>query len=627
MADITQPTDYIPDNSSSSSSDSSGGLGALSGAASAPAMAASNPVGALSTLSLAQPTQLRAQLSQDDINKVKDTLMGRIRSQDQLDSAKAERKGALDDYQAAQRMPVNTMSLDRAQALGMSMNDKPWDIHSMIASGLKAATDLKAEQDKDTKDSAVAATKAGIDFGQKEEQSDDKMDEQAMQDLARIGAAQVRGSASANALKNNGYVTTRMGIYDYKTNPPTLVVPFDTIAQYQKESYKRAEQDANAQGMNFDSPAARQQYLDSRSKYYMNGFMSTHFPAGVMQSLNASAQAQQAATQGQPAAPAQNTSGDPYSAGPRTQITPAQQASLNGSQIAVLQEELKKTTDPAMQAELTREINKLQTKGTIAGVGPNNAGAAQSALVQPSATVPTNAAPAAGAVPAGVKIEQPEEKAGKVAESEATAKSRNAIAADWATQRINADADQNQIATLRNMRETGELNTGAGSSVLMKAGNILGAMGFNGQLVSKAANLSAANGILQGMVNNKLHTEHGTQTDSDEERFHRELDSINDPEQKFDFMMNMLQEQNERKSARGLMANSLQSAGQVRNTDLQSAWEKQRDSSFGPSMQTVDRHTVFRNQFIREAVKANAGKDPAAVQQWAAQQWLKLGAK
>lgn len=277
---VLDPNNYVPDPSDDQPLSSrwngqgpmlaaDGKIGALQSALSASTSPASGgqqtyPYSSSGGLSMAaRPVRPFDDNSAQDFAQ---TLQGRIRSPDQLNSAAAERRGALEQLMKANSGPDNTLPWTQNYLHGVA--SAPYFASGDMATsfGIKDASDNLVNSNVQTNQKNVQNALAKLKFLQGEDKSASDSEDKALTAGARVLATQARGATGAGALAAQlGIIKTKDGLYQAGEDGVHLIVPAGQNYTHLVEMATRsADQMMNSPQFQFSGTAEERLALRSK---------------------------------------------------------------------------------------------------------------------------------------------------------------------------------------------------------------------------------------------------------------------------------------------------------------------------------------------------------------------------
>lgn len=575
---INNPNEYVPPDTLPKSTIGKGGLSAM-------ADAAQGSPGAPKLLGGLQGERTQADLE--------DALFPRIRSMEQLDEARAARRGQLSGLQEAIRMPEDELDGFDYIVKGMMENDRGYDPRAGFRKGVAAALDAKKGKSKQKREAEILASKAGLDFEKAEGENDDQLETTALGNLRHLAKPVLArssgsgGSGSGNRFRwvpGTGYVDTQQldaaGTPKVVFGDPRLAVQVRQVARKSAEK----EVESNLHRITFQTSEEREQYIEARASEIADEVLGGATP----QAPGATPAARPSST---PAAPTGK-------AGKPTNV-PGWRSPIEGGRYEILTTELedaKKKGNKQDIAALEREIAALPDDEKIPGKAP----------VYP--------------------LETPDVQAGKTKTAEKLAESQ----VEYATKlRNDAETGMKVISAVNELKQL-KFDPGYFAKWKQKGGNLLEALGSNGPLARAAAQSGNAEAILQGLSNARISLEKGVQTKDDEARFKAEIAKITDPRQGYEYMLKYMTElANKNIEQYNTVEGYRKAKGNYDGADQ--AWQK-RTSQYGGLVKRYQGGFIGRSEFVDSIVNNPSNKsaykgDEAALRERAEREWAALGGK
>lgn len=604
--DINNPNDYVPepgamagDTVSDSSSDSSLPPSAVGkGGLSAIAIAARGSPGK------PNPPNLGGLVSAGGQAALEDTLTGRVRSTDQLASAKAERKGGLAKLQEALARPENTRSGIENIASGMAHNDRPWDVGNGFRQGVAGSMDANLAREKLARDSGIESAKAEMGFNSGEEKIDDGMENNALNNLSRL-ARPIRGAGGIGGggvrFKNvpgTGLVDTQS--VDENGVPRVVYADGKVLTEARTKALALATKEAESteNNLTFNSDAERKAWISTRADQYAGLMMANSIPGSVLN--------------GQPANPPGNTvPGAGAQQVPGGVNTGKIEGKLGTYDFNSLDKGTFAKMPPDMQKDLIATMTANGQDTSALTVKPGLAPVVQSDLA-----------------PDGSKrIAGPEEQKARITTADGVSKN---LVDGAAALKSTAETGQNMMNTVDELKQL-KFNPGAFAQWKQTGGSIADAFGVKGPLVDMANQSSNANALLQALSNARISLEKGVQTRDDEVRFKAELAKITDPRDAYNYMLTHMKELGQ-KAQDQYNFNEQYRRDHNQNYDgADQAWQQQNKDRSG----LVKRYqgsfmgrTEFINHMVSDPDNVKAyGGDTTKLQARAEKEWRNLGSK
>lgn len=614
MADILDANPFIPDTPSGggpmeAASDPVGALQAMSGTR-PPTSAAPVPAqGGLSTAS--KPFGTDAQRG------FQEALMARLRTPEQLQAARDERRGALETFQKANSAPMNDMSPAQRIMQGFMNDPNRSDAGVGFKAGVANAMNMAQKEQELARSANIENAQAGQKFLTGEEGIADKAEQTSLNNTSKI---------LAQRMKNGGFLNTARGVINTnnidENGQPQLVLPSAVGAKLTQAAIEQARKmaDSKALELNF------QQYPDpakARTDYIMQQADVLLKPAMAQMGLHPGVSQDLLRDYMQPSSG--SDSGDQSS-----QKKPAPGFLTNGfdeSKLTPEQQAYLKKTQPEAYANGLSAFSAAGripggTPAPIANVGPVAGQPAPAGT--PVANVgpfPTNRiVPAAlppGTTAAGTSAMQSLQKTG--------AEEYDNI------QKLAKDA-QLVNQTTQDLDNAPPTETGVLARLKMRTGNALEAVGLAPDMVKNATNLNIINTQLEQHIAQQLHNMKGAASSEDVDRYRKMMPSISDPVAVFKYN---LQHSRELALRQQEQADFYDQYGNQRMQDplskaapyqgARTAWSKQLEQ-MGPSFRTVvDKQgketQYFRSQAERDALARYPDADPVKVKEAFEKAW------
>lgn len=635
---INNPNDYVPDapdDSAPALPPSAIGKGGLS---------------AINIASRGSPQQPNGRLlgglqdfTQGDLENL---LMPRVRTTEQLNSSQDARRAQLKKLQDALMTPEDSGLSGIDYILqGMMNNDKPGQVMNGFQKGVAMGLSAKQARAKLEREAAIQAQKVGLDFDQNEEKNATQMDENAIGNLRSLAKPVLdHGSGTGNGRNNpfrwvpgTGYVDTSQ--LDENGIPKIVYKDSKTVVEARQKARNMAEKQAASQSQRipFENDTQRQEFINKRTDEIT--FQMLQGASIAPNEGNAVSKIDPKILDGLEAT---ESSGNPLAVNKETKALGAYQF-LPETVVMLHKNGYKFNPFDRDQSRAAAEylLNDLLTKN---GGDMNKALAAYGGFVSkdPSGYIakvkaaggiaqaaPGATAPAAPASPTGdLPIIQPQQQKAMNATSEAVAKMQ---AANVAKLRDEATAGQNMISTVQELKQL-KFTPGMFADWKKRGGNLMEALGNNGPLAKAAAQSGNAEALLQALSNARISLEHGVQTRDDEIRFQKEIASIKNPQEGYDYMLKHMQELgNKAQEKMNFYDNWRQQHGGVTYDGADQAWQ-QRNKQYGGMVKRYGGSFIGRSEFINAMMNDPAnlkayGGDKNKLQARAEAEWNKLGSK
>lgn len=639
MADINDSTPFIPDApelpSNAPAMAASGNLGGLQAALeahTAQPMQAQAPMGGLQSASSSsmRPFGPEAQKAYQD------AIMSRIRSPGQMQSAAAERKGALQKLQEANNAPLNDWSPSQFIAQGMAENNQPWDSGAGFRSGVANAMNADLAKQANKRNVGIENAGLGQKFGNSEEAIASKEDNAAMSDAAKLFAA--------SRLKNGGYMNVAgrglVNLNDVdESGTPKLVIDSPKIATLVAGAMDQARKIADSKSatgeLNFGTgPDAVQNKLNwikqtakSQVGVQLAGMgvnqsaLDDMFEGNAISSQSGASKfpMQPKVAPGSVVTPLPNGGSAVTPPGvPATDKPMLDPHSLSPQAVAYLQKNY-----PNEYAQSV--ANFAQKTPEDSAIRDTNIAATQQ--------IP-GAQPAAPQVPASAAI-LPIGASGNIAKSgEGVVSSGTEEYKQIQEQKI---AASRALQTTNDLSNLPPVDTSKFAGWKMAMGNTLDALGVGGALADKSADINKLNTMLENHVTTQmLLTNKGATGSEDVQRYRDQLASIRDPQAVYAFNVQHIRELAQRQmqqadvynqTVMNAVSNPDPAQRQFPMMNAQAAWQK-TNAELGPTFITVKgpdgKNTqYFRSKALADTLAANPGKDPAVVTEKFNAAWLK----
>jgi hypothetical protein len=614
---VLDPSEYIPDT-----------------VPTGPMQAANGQFGALQRAAGSSPHRQQV-FGDDETGAIQRALIGRLRSPEDIERAKAERRGALDALkQARQQAPDEGWNWYTHYSLGASAADPELDIIGANRAGITQAMKASLAKKGISREVGIENASDELKFLTDEDAAAGREEDKALVESSKLLGKQI-------SRKDQHH--TKDGWYDLSSGFPVLIRPSNKDYTRVYESISRqAGQDARALNERgaFSTVEQYNAYVQNRIQQGMNRIMNDEsFRAQIMEGAEQIPVGEQAAPEGAP------TSGSGLQVTPESGITPPQTATVPPQQaparIPLPNEPNLGTIDPAVQqgrdGEALRLLTAEREQMAAEGASPEDmaaidreiaAMAPKAAPVVPEAApavvpTPTAQVPSVGATPLKSKAELAREKTLSVGAEKAGLK----LLDEWVNRAQSADnylRTYDQVRSLRANFDPGKL-----AGFKQTLGEWGGAVGMKGPMVRQAAMMQQARRLIQEQINDRMQLEKGVQTEGDAERFQRAYPSIENTPWGFDFGMNSLREIAMRNKARADFAQKyVESNGTAAGLDR--AWDKHMHDNIGAMvLEDVgpNGEPMVRVQWIEETIaktmESNPDYDEAEVREEAEQDWLR----
>lgn len=597
---INNPNEFVPEGTVPNSTIGKGGLSAMNDAARG---------------SPQQPKLLGGLQGEKGQAELENMLFPRIRSMDQINQARTDRRSKLAQAQAALQMDDDDLDPFDHILQGMMANPDPSQVGTGFRLGVGNALSARQKKGLSKKKGAIEAANLGLDFEMKEGNNDEQLENTAISNLRSLArpflsnGAKGLGTGGAGGRGGNPYRwvpgTGLVNLADLDESGTPKIVFNDTKTgqgiRSQALRLATQEVESDLHKMTFKSSAERAEYIEQRANEIaaeIAGGATLPGPA-VAPGLRPSTSSGGAAAPAAKAAPA--GAGKPGMSTSRS----AAEAAFKAQQPAL------KVDPEGRFATLQFELEEAQKAGRTADV---------QALQREISRLPANERPR------NYSLETPEERAGKSAFNQAMSKS------DVDSYDAVRKGQQQALITKSTVNELRQLKFTPGyfEKWKQRGGNILEAFGSNGPLAQAARQSGNAQKLLQGLTNARVALEKGVQTDGDVERFKNEIASITDPKEGYKYMLAYMEELSNKQIEQFNTIDRFQKQnGSLKGAEQ--AWQ-QRHQAYGGLVRRINNTTVRRSEFIEKFVshpankKAYAGREAELLAR-AEREWAKIGEK
>ena len=574
---------------------------------SGPTIAATGNMGALQRLSM---------IDNDTAGQLRDRMMARVRTPEQMDASLAQRRGALNSLNQEIMSPSDNNSFFTDMMMHSSLGrgkGLDWNTATSYAIG-QALADKRKRQEL-SKGDRISVAKNNFDFEGTEEKAADQAENKAMAELSKIAVAQTKGAGGVG-LRKTWTNVPGVGLVDLsQVGPdgrplPKILVSSENVAKMYESFHKQFQVLANSPQMEgqFKSAEEMTQWIQSQATHALKQAVgSKGAPQEIVDQIPNLLTPQEPVKRPGLSTPGIMPDGSGTNAPSLEKIPSGVQQQRDQEAISMIQNII--DSPNATEAEKQQAAADLQ--------------ALQKYQKIPTGIKPQQAA-ATSATPANPGLTTSAERAGQKKSAELMESSGNEIMKQWQTERNQANDQLNTYAMIKALRP--EFETGFTAPIKEKVGAALDAFGIKGGMPKEARNLQAVNKMIREQVNARMTQEKGVQTEGDTQRFSQAYLNTQDTPYAFDLMLGMIKESSLRKQDRAQLAEDY-IANNKSHAGIQKAWEDRRDKVLGPMLINVGGKPMWRHEYIEKAKELNSDADPAEVEAYAAKKWLELSKK
>lgn len=583
---------------------------------SGPTLAAQGNVGALQRLSM---------LDSENANTLRDRMMARVRTPEQMDQAVQQRRGALEAMNREITSPRDNNSFFSDMMMHSSLGrgkGLDWNHATSYAIG-QAMADKRKNQELGKTDRVLAA-KNNYDFEGVEDRAADQAESKAMSELSKIAVAQTRGAGGpgGTGLRKTWTNVPGVGLVDLSQigadgRPvPKILVSSENVARMYEQFHKQFQVLANSPQMEgqFGSADEMTRWIQGQATNALKQAVgSKGAPEDIVEQipnlLNQSAPVKR---------PGLATPGIVPDGTGAPQV-PAGMGKVSGGTtvqpgLGTIPQANRKEGDQEAVTLLQNIINSPESTD-------EDKKKAQVDLQALQMYLNAGNKPAAGAAQPSPGLTTAADRAGQKKSAELMETGGSDVLKQWQVERNQANDQLNTHGMLTALRP--EFETGFTAPIREKVGAALDAFGIKGGLPKEARNLQAVNKMIREQVNARMTMEKGVQTEGDTQRFQQAYLNTQDTPYAFDLMLGMIKESSLRKQERAQMAEEYVNANKS-HANIQKVWEDHRDKVLGPMIVNFGGKPMWRHEYIEKAKALNADADPSEVEAYASKKWLEL---
>lgn len=636
-----------------------------------PMLAAQGNMGALQRLSM---------LDNNSANQLRERMMSRVRTPEQMDQALAQRRGALQSLNQEVLSPSDNASFFTDMMMHSSLaRGKGTNWSDATTYSIGAALQDKRKREDMSKGDRIQAAKNNYDFEGVEDKAADVAESKAMSELSKIAVAQTKSDRAGVGGRGKTWTNVPgVGIVDLsQTGPdgrpvPKVLLSSENTAKMYEQFHKQYQILATNPQMEgqFSSAEEMTQWIKDQAQNALKQAIGRRgAPQEIIDQIpnllnpanQEAAKRPTLATPGivpdgtglQGAVKLMESGGDPNAVSPKgaegtMQVMPATQTDPGfGVKPAQSKDpaELERVGNDYLETMVKRYGNEIhglaaynwgpgnvdkwlaaggdmrklptETRLYIADVLGTKQKGGKLVLGEPASEQAAEQQPAPGLTTSA-------QRAGQKKSAELLEQGGAEVMKQWQTERNQANDQLNTYSMIKALRP--EIETGLTAPIREKLGAAFDAFGIKGGLPKEARNLQAVNKMIREQVNQRMTLEKGVQTEGDTQRFQQAYLNTQDTPYAFDLMLGMIKESSLRKQARAQLGEE-HVAKSKSHANLQQQWENVRDKQLGPMLLQVGGKPMWRHEYIEKAIELNADSDPSAVEAYAAKKWLEMSRK